>query len=70
MRECYFHLILFCFLIHVNPFSADRTYKAYTLLLRLVPHLKSLLEDPEADNEALDKFIALVFHHSTVLIVH
>ena len=47
--------------------SADRTYRGYKLLLRLVPSLKLLLEDSSVDNEDLDKYITLVFlfSHST-----
>ncbi len=30
------------------------------MLLRLIPRLKNLLENPETDNEDLDKFVALV----------
>jgi hypothetical protein len=41
-------------------FSADRTYRGYPLLLRLVPRLKTLLEDSSADCGDLDKLIALV----------
>lgn len=44
-----------------SPGSADRTYRGYKLLLRLVPSLKLLLEDSSVDNEDLDKYITLVF---------
>lgn len=45
------------------PFSADRTYRGYAPLLRLVPRLKTLLEDDSADIGDLDKLIALVRQH-------
>lgn len=38
--------------------SSERTYKAYTLLLRLVPRLKQMLEDPNVDTDAFDGFIS------------
>ena len=47
----------------LTPFSADRTYRGYPLLLHLVPRLKTLLEDSSADCGDLDKLIALVCQH-------
>ena len=43
--------------------SSDRTYKAYLLLLQLVPRLKEILEDSSVDTDAFDHFIAQVRCH-------
>jgi hypothetical protein len=43
-----------------NLNSSERTYKAYGLLLRLVPRLKEMLEDPHIDTDAFEDFIAQV----------
>jgi ABC-type arginine transport system permease subunit len=40
--------------------SSERTYKAYTLLLRLVPRLKEMLEDSSIETDVFDGFIAQV----------
>jgi len=40
--------------------SSARTYKAYILLLQLVPRLKEMLEDSSVDTDAFDHFIAQV----------
>lgn len=37
--------------------SHDRTFEAYELLLRLIPRLREIIEDPEID---LDEYIAQV----------
>ena len=36
---------------------SDRTYNSYLLLLRLVPRLKEILEDPAVDSKMFDQFI-------------
>jgi hypothetical protein len=40
--------------------SSERTFKSYTLLLRLVPHLKDMLNDSTVDNDTFDRFISQV----------
>jgi hypothetical protein len=40
--------------------SSERTYKAYTLLLRLVPRLKEMLEDSSIETDVFDGFLAQV----------
>ena len=40
--------------------SSERIYKDYTLLLRLVPRLKAMLEDPTVDTDTFNHFIAQV----------
>jgi hypothetical protein len=49
--------------------SSERTYKAYTLLLQLVPRLKQMLEDPSIDTNAFDDFVAQVRNFSDILCV-
>jgi hypothetical protein len=43
--------------------SSNRTYKAYVLLLQLVPQLKEMLEDSSVDTVAFNHFIAQVRCH-------
>jgi hypothetical protein len=40
--------------------SSERTYKSYTLLLRLVPRLKEMLDDSSVDTDTFDHFVAQV----------
>jgi hypothetical protein len=39
--------------------SHDRTFMAYKLLMRLIPRLQEVLEDP-GDDDSLDQYIAQV----------
>jgi hypothetical protein len=40
--------------------SSERTFKLYTLLLRLVLHLKDILNDSTVDNDTFDSFLSQV----------
>ena len=40
--------------------SSERTFKSYTLLLWLVPHLKDMLNDSTVDNDTFDSFLSQV----------
>jgi hypothetical protein len=40
--------------------SSERTFKSYTLLLRLVPQLKDMLNDSSVDTDTFDHFISQV----------
>lgn len=61
------------FSLYISPFafSRDRTFTAYKLLLRLVPQLKSVIQDPELTvlNTFLSnvKFLHLLTSKSLVL---
>ncbi len=39
---------------------SERTYNSYLLLLRLVPRLKEILEDPAVDSNMFSQFITQV----------
>ena len=40
--------------------SSQRTFKSYTLLLRLVPQLKDMLNNSAVDTDTFDRFISQV----------
>jgi len=40
--------------------SSERTFKSYTLLLRLVPRLEEMLDDSSVDTDTFNRFIAEV----------
>ncbi len=40
--------------------SSERTFKSYTLLLRLLPRLKDMLGDPNVDSDTFERFLSQV----------
>jgi hypothetical protein len=44
----------------VEFISSEHTYRAYTLLLQLVPRVKEMLEDSGVDTDTFNHFIAQV----------
>ena len=63
MRMSTFHLWLY---ISSSVSRRDRTFTSYKLLLRLVPQLKSVIQDPEL--AVLNTFLSNVRYLHTVLL--
>ena len=51
---------IFYALITDRSNSSERTFKSYTLLLRLVPQLKDMLNDSAVDTDTFNHFISQV----------